>query len=277
MKTILVPTDFSTNSKSGIRFALHLASKTSCKLVFYSAIELVVPIRWQAKEGQRYIQRELDFAKDDLGKFLAEEIKKSSIASLNYEYEVESGSKVSEMIAAYASKIHADFICMSTRGAGVFKKIIGTTTSALIDTSPIPIFVIPQKYRTKPIQKVGYASDLENSEEELLKVIKVAKLLDAPVELYHFKSKFDEDKTKLKLQKLQSSHPYISLFTPQFRGEKTLLEKLRITTRKQKTELLIMFSKYNTNWFERLFFSGFTAGMTFELNIPLLAFPKQHK
>ncbi len=42
MKTILVPTDFSTNSKAGIRFALYLASKTPCKLVFYSAIELVV-------------------------------------------------------------------------------------------------------------------------------------------------------------------------------------------------------------------------------------------
>ncbi len=111
--------------------------------------------------------------------------------------------------------------------------------------------------------------------KELLQVINVAKLLDAPVELYHFKSIFDNDKAKFKLQKLQSSHPYVTVVTPQFRVEKTLLEKLKITTRKQKTSLLIMFSKYKTNWFERLFFSGFTVGMTFELNIPLLAFPRQ--
>ncbi len=69
------------------------------------------------------------------------------------------------MLVAYATKIQADFICISTRGAGVFKKIIGTTTSALIDTCPLPIFVIPKKYRTTPIQKIGYASDLENHEE----------------------------------------------------------------------------------------------------------------
>ena len=277
MKTILIPTDFSTNSKAGIRFALYLSSKTSCKLVFYSSIELVVPIRWHSGDAQRYIQRELDAAKNELGKFLEEEIKKSSMASLNYDYEVESGANASTMIVAYAQNIGADFICMSTRGAGVLKKIIGTTTSTLIDTSPVPIFVIPQNYRKAPIQKMSYASDLENYDEELSKVIDVAKLLDTPVELYHFKSKFDKEKTKLKLQKLQSRYPYITIITPQFRGEKTLLEKLKITTRKQKTSLLIMFSKFKTNWFERFFFSGFTAGMTFELNVPLLAFPKQQK
>lgn len=36
MKRILVTTDFSANSKAGVRFAIQLALQTKCELVFYN-------------------------------------------------------------------------------------------------------------------------------------------------------------------------------------------------------------------------------------------------
>lgn len=274
MKTILIPTDLSTNSKAGIRFGIQLATQTPCKLVFYSVLELIAPTSWQKEEGIRFIQSEIEGAKKKLVQFLDKEIKNSPIPLLRYEYAVESGNKVSEMLVEYATKMQADFICMSTRGAGIFKKIIGTNASALVDMSPIPVFIVPKNYRYTRIQKIGYASDLENSEEELLQVISVAKLLNTPVELYHFGYSFNKETIVLRIEELKKKHPYIPVLTPGFRGEKTLLEKLRLTTKKEKTSLLVMFSKHKMNWLERLLFSGFTAGMTFSLNVPMLAYRK---
>lgn len=42
--TILVTTDFSTNAKAAIRFALQLATQMPCKLVFYHVLEFMTPL-----------------------------------------------------------------------------------------------------------------------------------------------------------------------------------------------------------------------------------------
>ncbi len=44
--TLLVTTDFSTNSKSAIRFALQLATQMDCKLVYYHVLEFMTPLAW---------------------------------------------------------------------------------------------------------------------------------------------------------------------------------------------------------------------------------------
>lgn len=49
MEKLLVTTDFSTNSKAGIRFALQLQSQSNCSLVFYHAISVSKPTSWSDK------------------------------------------------------------------------------------------------------------------------------------------------------------------------------------------------------------------------------------
>ncbi|MBK7667050.1 MAG: universal stress protein [Sphingobacteriaceae bacterium] len=46
---IIVTTDFSTSSKSGIRFALQLAAQTKCELTFYNVFEGVENNSWNIK------------------------------------------------------------------------------------------------------------------------------------------------------------------------------------------------------------------------------------
>ena len=54
---ILVTTDFSTNSKAGIRFALQLAAQMPCKLVFYHIVELLTPTSWGKNETAQFVEK----------------------------------------------------------------------------------------------------------------------------------------------------------------------------------------------------------------------------
>ena len=48
-----------------------------------------------------------------------------------------------------------DGTIMSTHGAGILEKFVGTNASSLVTYSPIPVIVVPRYYHTKRIEKRG--------------------------------------------------------------------------------------------------------------------------
>ncbi len=276
MTTILVTTDFSSNSKSGIRFAIQLASQTPCKLVFYSALELMKPTSWSKEETAEYAQKETLNSKNQLKKFLKAIFKKVGKEDVSYDYEVEMGMTVDNFIVNYAKKINADYICMSTRGAGTLKKIMGTNASTLVNTSPIPVIVVPQNYRTKPINKVGYSSDFENIDTELALIKKFTEPLKVPIDVYHFNYKMHDADAKDQIADVIMDYQSqgITFHMPKLLLENSLVENLQKTIKKEKPSILAMFTDQKHSWLERLFLDSKTADMTFDLKIPLLAFKK---
>ncbi len=276
MTTILVTTDFSTNSKAGIRFALQLASQTPCKLVFYHALELLTPTAWRKEDAIKFVENAVKKVNKELDSFIKPIFKQTKIQPNTYENVVDIGMGVDSMIVNYAKEIQADYICMCTRGAGTLKKLIGTNASTLVNTSPIPVIIVPHNYRIKPITKVGYASDFENIDKELKAVITFATALNAPVEVYHFyyqlhktdnKEAFEAIKTKYESEK-------VTFLVPKLQLADSLVKNLQHAVENKKPTLLVMFTKYKTNWFERFFFESKTAEMTYDIKIPLLAIRK---
>jgi nucleotide-binding universal stress UspA family protein len=276
MTTILVTTDFSTNSKSGIRFALQLASQMPCKLVFYHALELLTPTAWRKEDAIKFVENAVQKVNKELDSFIKSIIKQTKIHPYDYKNVVDIGMGVDSMIVNYAKEIQADYICMSTRGAGILKKLIGTNASTLVNTSPIPVIIVPHNYRIKPIKKVGYASDFENIDKELKTVANFATALNVPVEVYHFyyelhktdnKKAFEAIKTKYETEK-------VTLHVPKLQLADSLVKNLQHVVRNKKPTLLFMFTKHKDNWFERFFFESKTAEMTYDINIPLIAIRK---
>ena len=70
-----------------------------------------------------------------------------------------------------------DYICISTRGAGKFKKIFGTNTGNLITKSEVPVLAVPQNYKVADVKSVLYATDLRNYTAEIKKVVAFAQPL----------------------------------------------------------------------------------------------------
>lgn len=276
MKTILITTDFSANSKSAIRFAIQMSSQTTCKFVFFSVLELTTPTSWSKLETEKFLHSELLRGEEQLKRFLEKTFKQLNVSNLDYRYAVQIGHAVSDMIVAYAQKNNADFICMGTRGAGTLQKIMGTHASKMVNSSPIPVIVVPKSYGLRSIQKVGYSSDLENLTDEMPTVLSFSGLFGVPTEVYHF-TILNTKATKAKEAELNAAYQnnLCSFYCKPRKVEDTFVENLQRTVKNRKPSVLVMFSKYKPNWIERLFFSGFTAGMTFDIKIPLVSFRKE--
>jgi nucleotide-binding universal stress UspA family protein len=273
---ILVTTDLSTNSKSGIRFAIQLAAQTHSKLVFYYVVELLTPTSWSKEDAIKFVNDTIKTGEERLNKFLKTIYKDYPAPSVKYEVVVELGTDVDNLIINYAKQIEADFICMSTHGAGILEKFVGTNASSLVSYSPIPVIVVPRYYHTKRIEKIGYASDFEHIDHEMPIIQAFAASLNAQVDVYHFHYKVHETNTKAVFESIKNKYAAknIVFHQPEICLDYSLVENLQRIIDKEKPSILVMFTQQKDNWLERFFIESRTVDMAFDSKIPLLTMSK---
>lgn len=278
MKKILVTTDFSNNSKAGIRFAIQMANQALCELIFYTVIELSdrsVPT------DQNYIDLsvlDIETHQDQLRKFVLAIYKQAGKKVGKVDWIIDNQSDIDSSIIAYAQKCNADYICMSTRGGGIADKFMGTNASSLITTSPVPLIVVPHTYRMKSLKTILYASDIEKIGTELKSVEKFASPFDATIAVYNYDYFLEEDEVQSKLKMIANKYTSdkISFHFKKLYAEVPLLNQLQDDISKSKPSIIVMFTKQNRNWYERLFLSSKTAALGFDTKTPMLVFRK-HK
>ncbi len=273
---ILVPTDFSINSRAGIRFAIQLASQNKSSLIFYHCSQFLKPTSWSNEKYESYLTRELESTRNELFKFINDIYEKIGITKAKFEYIVEQGIDFQASIINYAIKTHASSICMSTRGAGRFKKFIGTNASEILTKSPIPVFIIPKTYRITPITNIMYSSDLDDLSSELKLVKNFAKVLKAKISVYHYDYLLEVGDVKKKLEKVvrRFISPGIKFIFQKLNMEVSLAEDLMKDVRKSKASLVVLFTNQNRDWFDKLFLSSKSADVAFATQAPLLVFRK---
>jgi hypothetical protein len=153
------------------------------------------------------------------------------------------------------------------------------SASELITFCPVPIFIIPGNYRSKQIKKVCYASDLENFDEEIKKVLTFSNSIKSVTNIVHFDylvllqekkaswekliSNYQSEKVQFHLEELDS------LYSLNHHIQKYIIDS--------KQSLLVTFTKQNRNWFDRMFLASKTSDMIFDAKTPLLVFRKQSK
>jgi len=227
MKKVLVPTDFSANSKAGIRFAFRWSAYQHLELVF---IHVAHPIK-EKKDSQ-----------GKLVKFIAAIARNMHAKTAGYSCIVIDGYNADVAIIDYCTHHrNFDFICISTKGAGGIKRLYGTNTGNVITKSPVPVLAIPAGYKSKPIKRILYAADLDHYTPELTKVSAFAKPLKAQVEILHIFSRNQVFKNiRAQIEKLKPS--LVVMFTNQ---DRSLLQKLFMTSKAErlsfdlKTPLLV--------------------------------------
>ena len=276
MSKILVTTDFSDNSKTGICFAIQLASQAGYELIFYNAVELLKPTSWSPDRYKKYAAGEIEQHQNKLEQFITTICKKNNLSPVKYKCVAEIGLGFESQLALYAKKIKADFICISTKGAGNIAKLFGTNASAIITTSSVPVLVVPHSYRIKPIVNILYASDLQNLGKELKTIGKFANPLKAKIEVIHYDYLIHLEDYKTKFGKIQSKYSSENI-TLQFKKldiEYPLTHHIQRDIKKSKPTLMVLFTKQNRSWFDRLFLSSQAADLSFDTKIPMLVFRK---
>jgi nucleotide-binding universal stress UspA family protein len=277
MKKILVPTDLSPASKSGIRFAIQWASQQRLEIVFIHVLNIMIPTSWSKISIEKYVAGEIKLARQRFDKFISGIYEKVNVKPGAYSTTIIQGYDAGQTILEYCeTDPDLDCICMSTMGAGKMMKIFGTNTSFLISKSKIPVIAIPKNYKAHAIRLVLYPTDFRNYQEELALVIKFASSFKAPVSVVHFAGTgeipFDE-----KIVEAASGNykPGLEVSSLPKNDTFTLSERLQSQIKKRRPSVVIMFTKQDRTLFQRIFSSSQTHEVSFQLNTPLLVYPKK--
>lgn len=276
MKKILVTTDYSSNSKKGLRFAFQLASQKDFELVFFHCFQALIPTTIHQDRIEDALQKQVKDQLHKLERFVASVLKPMGIKVGKYRCVVVEDLSPERAILDYIEQKGIDFICISTRGAGNIMKIIGTNTSKIIEKSPVPVLVVPHTYRLSPLKKLLYASDLENFEVEMPVVSTFAKSLDAKVDMVHL---YYNEEIKLDAPTL------IDMWRKKYRTlDKVILKpfdldlnfarQMEKVVKKTKPGLAVFFTHANLTWFAKLFSPNRSEGFSFVTKVPMLVFRK---
>lgn len=159
MKSILVPTDFSTCSINAVHYAADLANHIQAKIVLFHAFH--PPVMVSEVPDMLSITEMKDLQIESLEK-LATELKSKHGTNLQIETVCESGFAVDE-IQIYQAENGIDLIVMGMKNVGAFtEKVIGSLTTTLMYKSFCPILSIPENYTFKPIANIVLASDFKD-------------------------------------------------------------------------------------------------------------------
>ncbi|WP_188627191.1 universal stress protein [Pedobacter quisquiliarum] len=277
METLLITTDLSENSKAAVQFALQLAAQGGYKLVFLHVTELLKPVKWSEEFYKNFEQQELDGLKRQLMAFVMEVSAGTGSTVINPEYVVHNSSSVAANVVHYATQHQISYICLSRKGGGNSLKLFGSITATLLEKSSVPVIAVPEDYVSGAVETICYASDLEHIAAELQQVGHLADTLKARVSLLHFSSPVtgEDAVNKIAVAKEQLSSVPVDVHVEPMDFEVALSDRLARSVENLKPDLLVMFTRQNRSFFERIFLSSISAEFAAEARLPLLVFRKQ--
>ncbi|ODS88818.1 MAG: hypothetical protein ABS44_07350 [Chryseobacterium sp. SCN 40-13] len=276
MKTILVPTDYSDNSKAGLKFALQWASREEVKLLFMHVLQVNRESGMSEQEFHHFIAGKIRHEKQVLETFIQTVFAEFNIQPKHYAVEVVEGFSADTSLLAYCDE-HPEisYICISTRGASGIKKMLGTNTGNLITTSEIPVMAVPFNNQENDLNRVLYASDLMDYPQEIEKVMGFAKPLKAEIEILHFSWPYEDYSDDSPLRR---DYEYgFKLSFPAHDVTQRLMTNLHDEIREKKPSVVVMFTHQEKKFWEKIFSPSKTEQLSFRLDVPLLVFRKEGK
>jgi nucleotide-binding universal stress UspA family protein len=272
MKTILVPTDFSNNANNALKYANDFATAINNKIILlHSYLPLVGKYNMIAGIVAEDIAIQKKSSEKNLEKISSKYVKVPN------SHLVKIGDTVDEIIDA-AEKSKSQIIIMGTHGSSGLKRILfGSNTSEVISRSTVPLLAVPQRYRYKKINTIVYATDLNNTINELKRIIPIAKQLDATIEVLNLNYSYNlnEDKKQVVEKKIKAlSYKKIKMVEQKATIEQTMIEQIKKYLVKTKPQLLVMFPE-DKAWFDKLFISSKTEELANQIKLPLLSIRKK--
>lgn len=271
MKTILVPTDFSSNANNALRYADSLALAMNAKLI---VLNIYTPSLGRYNMMGGIVAEEIAIAKTESLQQLTKSCENFANASCSTMFEI--GSPVNEIIGT-AKKKNPAFIVMGTHGAsGLNKVLFGSNTSKVISKSEIPVLAIPQRYKFRKIKKIICTSDFKNLTSELKSILPIAKAMDTAIELLYLdygwdksmniEQRFNDVIKKCRYKNIQLVQKKVSI-------EEPIVEHLKKYAKKNNDSILVMFPE-DKSYFDKLFLSSKTEELAYNLKLPLLTIRK---
>ncbi|MBI3135881.1 MAG: universal stress protein [Bacteroidetes bacterium] len=272
MKTIIVPTDFSAAAENSAEYAAGLAHFFGARMVLVNACSLM-SVSYDVPFSQETISQMYAMSQESLQN-LKERLLKKHGTGLAIECVSGIGSEF-EIITNTAQTAKADIIVMGVFGeAGPLKeRFIGGTALTIARNQTIPTFIIPSEVSYKPIRRISFACDLEQSgQAELLYKAKLfCQVFHANLEIVNVGDLSAVDVSYKMAHHVQQELQFNNLIhsTVYIDGIDAVRE-LEDYFKNNPTDL-IMLSPQKHNPFYYLFNNSVTRSLTFHSKLPILA------
>ncbi|MFD0797235.1 universal stress protein [Maribacter chungangensis] len=280
MKKILIPTDFSQNSKNAIRYSLDMFKETSCHFfLLYVNIEgsdltekpiynfgTNIIVEKEPKAVSQKVQ--------DLEKFVV------SISSKKKHHQfttIRENGFFLKTIREHIKEKEIDLIVMGTRGASELKEFfMGTRSGDVIAKVECDVLVIPDKVGFKGLGQVIFPVDFEinYSDDTLKRMVNLISSERAHIHLlYVTKSQipiFEEVTVRQKQLQQQLSKIVHNPISFQRIISKNVAKGITDFAKNLSADLIVMISK-EYGLLQRLFKDTTVEELSFDTKIPLLS------
>jgi nucleotide-binding universal stress UspA family protein len=277
MKTILVPVDFSDQSRNALDYAILIARRLNMGITLFHAFHP----SW-------------DEAIDDAYKLIGhyeitgtprdnkEKLHFWTIALSSAETEIPCDSvftmgELSDSIRELMSVRPVDLIVMGTQGAGGLKGLlVGSNTTRVMEKSSCPVIAVPSAYKTTGIGKMVFATDYREGDNLSIRFLgEMSKCFGSELYVVHVLDKSDgpgEDES-LSGSFVKGLAMILENDKMEFRclAGKNIEEALHQFILEQKVDLLAV-SMTDKSFMTTLFKRGLTWKLAYHSNIPVMVF-----
>lgn len=275
MKQILIPTDFSENSWSAIKYGLQLFRNTKSTfhlininpIPVYSGAESSMLItapkmeKMVLKETQTHLKNWIDKIETELPN-----PKHYFVPVALYDYFVDA-------IKHEAAHRKIDLIVMGTKGAtGLKKMTVGSNTGDVITKVKFPLLAVPEKAKCNDIREIAFPTDYQIGYDMkvLDDLLEIAKMNRASIRILHI-SKKGEVLSDEQVQNKEFLEDYLMDVPHSFHcvtGTRldTVVQEFSET---HNIDMIAMVAK-NLNFFQKILFRPRVEEISYHTKIPVL-------
>ncbi|MBL7776378.1 MAG: universal stress protein [Saprospiraceae bacterium] len=279
MKKILVPTDFSNNSKHAVRLAAGLAQRAKGRVELLhsnTAVAYAPPLPDYYVPEAYDMSEYYENAAEELYEIKRELVDSGKYADVKFETVVEEGFLYAT-IRRIAEEDRADLIVMGTKGAtGATEFFVGSNTEKVIRTAPCPVLAVPENSGVFSLKKVILPTTLRKDQAGVFQVLaEWQKIFPFEVKVLYLNNPagFDSNedieqavKNFAEAAGLKNVTPFISGNT--FNEEASILQFAR-----QEHADLIAMGTHQRQGLSHLLFGSLTEDTVNHTDIPVLACP----
>jgi nucleotide-binding universal stress UspA family protein len=168
MKTVLVPTDFSLQSRAALSFAIDLALKANAKVHVIHMIQ--VPLLMETTFGiqPNYGDSDQMEKATKLAREAFTELKNSLAPALHVDFKI-INTDVVPGILEYVQEHNVDQIVMSSHGAsGIEEFLLGSTAEIVVRHSNVPVISIPKRCALSSIDNIIFPWSSESYDDGVM-------------------------------------------------------------------------------------------------------------
>ena len=270
MKTILIATDFSEASHNASLYGIELAAILTAKVILLSAYQVPSPLPALNVSISEYgVMKDTEQKLEDEAGLIIQDYK------IEIEKVCEHGA-AEEAINNIAKEKKADCVIIGMKGIGKnFRKIFGSTATALARSTDVPLIVVPEDAKFVSPKTIVFASDINANTDlhSLDGLIKFMQLFKSKLYIVQVIKNENEERFEMSdiPQELRNVVE-ISDTSFQYPVDTDIRSALNGFIEKHNADMLVMMP-HKHEWLERLFRKSETKDMIFHTHIPLLVLP----